>query len=101
MIEVRDFSFTYGTAEKPTLEKISLEVPAGKLLLVTGHSAAGKTTLALALAGILHQEIGGDFEGISTFKGKAIGEFDGMKELSRHVGMVFDDAESQLIFTSV
>ena len=101
MIEVRDFSFTYGTAEKPTLENISLEVPAGKLLLVTGHSAAGKTTLALALAGILHQEIGGSFEGNITFKGKAIGEFDGMKELSRHVGMVFDDAESQLIFTSV
>lgn len=101
MIEVRDFSYTYGTAEKPTLENISLEVPAGKLLLVTGHSAAGKTTLALALAGILHQEIGGTFKGSITFKGKSIGEFDGMKELSRHVGMVFDDAESQLIFTSV
>ena len=83
MIEVRDFSYTYGTAEKPTLENISLEVPAGELLLVTGHSAAGKTTLALALAGILHQEIGGSFEGSITFKGKAIGEFDGMKELSR------------------
>ncbi|MFY1111340.1 MAG: ABC transporter ATP-binding protein [Methanosarcinaceae archaeon] len=101
MIRARDFSYTYGTAEKPTLENISLEVPAGELLLVTGHSAAGKTTLALALAGILHQEIGGSFEGSVTFKGKAIGEFDGMKELSRHVGMVFDDAESQLIFTSV
>ncbi len=101
MIKVRDFSYTYGTAEKPTLENINLEVPAGELLLVTGHSAAGKTTLALALAGILHQEIGGSFEGSIIFKGKAIGEFDGMKELSRHVGMVFDDAESQLIFTSV
>ncbi len=101
MIEAGDFSYTYGTAEKPALENISLEVPAGELLLVTGHSAAGKTTLALALAGILHQEIGGSFQGSITFKGKAIGEFDGMKELSRHVGMVFDDAESQLIFTSV
>lgn len=101
MIRVRDFSYTYGTAEKPSLESISLEVPAGELLLVTGHSAAGKTTLAFALAGILHQEIGGSFEGSITFKGKAIGEFDGMKELSHHVGMVFDDAESQLIFTTV
>ncbi|MGB9939318.1 ABC transporter ATP-binding protein [Methanosarcina sp.] len=101
MIELKDFSYTYSTAENPVLKKVNLEVRQGELLLVTGHSAAGKTTLALAMAGILHHEIGGRIEGEIVFKSRNIKDFDGMKELSRHVGMVFDDAESQLIFTSV
>lgn len=101
MIELRNFSYTYGTAEKPALKNITLDVKSGELLLVTGHSAAGKTTLALAMAGILHHELGGKIEGSISFKNKDIKSFDGMKELSRHTGMVFDDAESQLIFTTV
>jgi energy-coupling factor transport system ATP-binding protein len=101
MIELRNFSYTYGTAEKPALKNINLEVKKGELLLVTGHSAAGKTTLALAIAGILHHELGGKIEGSLSFKNRDIKSFDGMKELSRHTGMVFDDAESQLIFTTV
>lgn len=101
MIELKDVSYTYGTAENPVLKKINLEVRQGELLLVTGHSAAGKTTLALAMAGILHHEIGGKTEGEIIFKNRNVKSFNGMKELSRHIGMVFDDAESQLIFTSV
>ena len=101
MIVLKDFSYTYRTAETPVLNKINLEVQQGELLLVTGHSAAGKTTLALAMAGILHHEIGGKTEGEIIFKNRNVKSFNGMKELSRHIGMVFDDAESQLIFTSV
>ncbi|AKB44324.1 ABC transporter ATP-binding protein [Methanosarcina vacuolata] len=101
MIVLKDFSYTYRTAETPVLNKINLEVRQGELLLVTGHSAAGKTTLALAMAGILHHEIGGKTEGEIIFKNRNVKSFNGMKELSRHIGMVFDDAESQLIFTSV
>jgi energy-coupling factor transporter ATP-binding protein EcfA2 len=101
MIEFRNFSYTYGTAKKPALKNINLEVKEGELLLVTGHSAAGKTTLALAMAGILHHELGGKIEGNLSFKNRDIKDFDGMKELSRYTGMVFDDAESQLIFTTV
>jgi energy-coupling factor transport system ATP-binding protein len=101
MIELRNFSYTYGTADIPTLKNINLDVKKGELLLVTGHSAAGKTTLALAMAGILHHELGGKIEGSLSFKNRDIKSFDGMKELSRHIGMVFDDAESQLIFTTV
>jgi len=101
MIELRNFSYTYGTAASPALKNINLEVRKGELLLVTGHSAAGKTTLALAMAGILHHEIGGKIEGSISFQNRDIKEFDGIKELSRHIGVVFDDAESQLIFTTV
>ena len=101
MIELRNFSYTYGTATIPALKNIDLEVRKGELLLVTGHSAAGKTTLAFAMAGILHHEIGGKIEGNISFQNRDVKEFDGIKELSRHIGVVFDDAESQLIFTTV
>ncbi len=53
------------------------------------------------MAGILHHELGGKIEGNFRFKNRDIKDFDGMKELSRYTGMVFDDAESQLIFTTV
>ncbi len=101
MIELRNFSYTYGTAENLALKNITLDIRKGELLLVTGHSAAGKTTLALAMAGILHHELGGKIEGSLIFKDRDIKDFEGMKELSRYIGMVFDDAESQLIFTTV
>jgi len=101
MIGLREFSYTYGVAENSSLKNINLEIRKGELLLVTGHSGAGKTTLAFAIAGILHHENGGRIEGEIIFKTRDIRDFDGMKELSRHIGMVFDDAESQLIFTSV
>lgn len=101
MIELKDFSYTYNVAGTPALKNINLDVKKGELLLVTGHSAAGKTTLALAIAGILHHEIGGKIEGEIFFKKRNIREYNGMKDLNKHVGMVFDDAESQLIFTSV
>ena len=64
MIKLRNFTYTYGTAENSTLKNINLEIRAGELILVTGHSAAGKTTLALAMAGILHHEIGGRIEAL-------------------------------------
>ena len=53
------------------------------------------------MAGIFHHEIGGKIEGSISFQNRDVKEFDGIKELSRHIGVVFDDAESQLIFTTV
>ncbi|WP_326552009.1 ABC transporter ATP-binding protein [Micromonospora sp. NBC_01813] len=42
----------YGTTE-PVLRDVSLTVPPGRLLAVTGPSGAGKTTLLSAMAGVL------------------------------------------------
>jgi len=45
MIEVRDLTFTYPGAPAPALKGIDLTVRPGELVLVTGPTGAGKTTL--------------------------------------------------------
>ncbi len=79
-LTVRDASFTYGAGAesiagigaeaqlgsraaeepeskphivRPALKNVSLDVPAGKMTVLTGHSGAGKSTLADVLLGLL------------------------------------------------
>ena len=44
-IEFRDVQFSYGGAQEPTLNGVSLSVRAGQTLAIVGRSGAGKTTL--------------------------------------------------------
>lgn len=101
MILATSLSYTYPLATVPALKEITLSISAGELILITGPTAAGKTTLCLALAGILQHEFGGVLTGHLSFKNQPIADYHGMSELNRHISMVFDDADAQLIFTSV
>ncbi len=101
MILATSLSYTYPMTHAPALQDITLSIGKGELILITGPTAAGKTTLCLALAGILHHELGGTLTGHLSFQGRPIAEYDGMSELNQHISMVFDDADAQLIFTSV
>jgi energy-coupling factor transport system ATP-binding protein len=101
MIELDNVSYTYPHTVQKALHQISLSLPKGKCILVTGPSGAGKTTLCLAAAGILHHEYGGKKEGRVNLEGKDIAGFAGLSELAKKIGIVFDDAEAQMIFTTV
>ena len=101
MILVTGLNYTYPMATSPALRDITLSIGSGEVILITGPTAAGKTTLCHALAGILHHEFGGILSGHLSFQGRPVSEYNGMSELNQHVSMVFDDADAQLIFTSV
>lgn len=45
-IAINEITFTYPTAEKPALDKISFEVKAGQSLALVGRSGSGKSTIA-------------------------------------------------------
>ena len=94
-------SYTYPGSGASVLGGIDLDVRRGEIVLVTGPTGAGKTTLCLAASGILHHEYGGTLEGRITILGKNIRDYPGMAGIGRHVGVVFDDADAQLIFTTV
>ncbi len=101
MILASSLSYTYPMSTTPALQEITLSISAGELILITGPTAAGKTTLCLALAGILQHELGGTLTGHLSFQGRPMAEYEGMSQLNQHISMVFDDADAQLIFTSV
>jgi energy-coupling factor transport system ATP-binding protein len=101
MIELEHISYTYPHTVQKALHHLTLSLPKGRCVMVTGPSGAGKTTLCLAAAGILHHEYGGKKEGRVTLEGNDIANYSGLSELARKIGIVFDDAEAQMIFTTV
>ncbi|MCE5297892.1 MAG: ATP-binding cassette domain-containing protein [Methanoregulaceae archaeon] len=101
MIELTDISYTYPHTVQPALHRITLSLEKGRCIMVTGPSGAGKTSLCLAASGILHHEYGGKKEGSVIVDGKDVAEYKTLSDLAQNVGVVFDDPEAQMIFTTV
>ncbi|WP_265580609.1 ABC transporter ATP-binding protein [Methanofollis aquaemaris] len=101
MIRIEGLVYTYPGAEIPALRGIDLSVAAGEIVLVTGPTGAGKTTLCRAAGGVLAHEYGGTLEGSVGLGGRMIEDYDGMTEIARVAGIAFDDADAQLIFSTV
>ncbi len=101
MIDLKNVSYTYPRTVQPALHRVSLSLEKGRCIMVTGPSGAGKTSLCLAASGILHHEYGGKKEGAVIVDGKDVAEYRTLSDLARNVGVVFDDPEAQMIFTTV
>jgi len=93
-------SYLYPNANELSLRDVSLEVRRGEFLGVIGPTGSGKTTLCLAMNGIVPQFFGGRFFGRALVAGLDTLE-NPVSVLARHVGTVMDDPETQLITTSV
>ena len=63
MLKIQDLSWTLGTGEE-ILKNVSLEIPEGKLTVITGPNGGGKTSLAKLIAG-LEKPVSGSIIGIS------------------------------------
>ena len=99
-IEFADVSFTYEGAKTPAIENINLKVRTGEVVLITGPSGAGKTTLCSCLNGLVPQFHNGVLKGQVLVKGKDTKKTR-VGVLSSLVGLVFQDPESQLISPTV
>lgn len=97
---VERLSFRYPGASTLALHDVSLTVEQGKCLALMGATGAGKTTLCLALVGIVPQFFGGELYGAVRVGGLDTLEHP-VSTLARKVGMVFQDPETQLTATSV
>jgi len=91
---------TPGGEPIPVLKGVNLRVRRGEFLALMGPTGAGKTTLCLALNGILPHLMGGTFEGRVVVAGMDTREH-GPGQMSRQVGLVFQDPESQLFNMTV
>jgi energy-coupling factor transporter ATP-binding protein EcfA2 len=101
MITLESVSYTYPRAGRDAVSDITLSLKKGECVLISGHSGSGKTTLCLAAAGILEHEYGGKKSGRVAVNGKDVREYRDLSDLSSSVGILFDDPDSQLLFTTV
>jgi len=90
-IHIDSFRFSYPTVDEFALDGISFDLSAGEVLGVVGPVEAGKTTLAMALAGFAPRHTGGTTEGTIFVAGR-----DPREARDNQVAMVFEDYSAQL-----
>ncbi len=95
-----DFGFQYEDRTQPALMGIDLEVYKGEVLLIVGSSGCGKSSLVLAMNGVIPHLLKGKVTGSVSVLGQDVANLS-PSTLARRVGVVFQDPEVQLFAASV
>ncbi|MEM0349817.1 MAG: ABC transporter ATP-binding protein [Candidatus Caldarchaeum sp.] len=99
-IEVKSFWWKYATSSDWVLSDINLSVQEGEFVVITGPTGAGKTTLCLAMSGLIPHHYNGTLKGKVNVFGKDTFSLDS-SDMANLVGIVFQDPESQFLTMSV
>jgi energy-coupling factor transport system ATP-binding protein len=100
-VQIRNLTFGYSEEDpKPVLNDISLDVDEGEFLAIEGPTGSGKTTLCLTLNGIVPHATPGLFQGDVVVAGRNTKNAS-VPDLALDVGVVYQDAESQLFGLTV
>ncbi|MCR5153696.1 MAG: energy-coupling factor ABC transporter ATP-binding protein [Lachnospiraceae bacterium] len=101
MIEFKNVSFSYNTVNidgetipVDGLKDFNLTVNKGELLVLTGSSGCGKTTVTRLINGLIPHYYKGEIRGSVTLNGENISEKP-IYETAAHVGSVFQNPRSQ------
>jgi energy-coupling factor transporter ATP-binding protein EcfA2 len=105
IIRVEDLHYAYaaplpGALPEWVLRGVSFEVEEGEFLSIMGPTGVGKTTLCLALNGIVPQSTGGVIRGDVTVDGLNTKRHP-VSQLAQRIGLVFQEPETQLFNMSV
>lgn len=100
MIEVSDMSFRYREGASCAVADVNLRIPDGAFVGVTGPAGSGKSTLTYALNGIVPHCYPGDFYGSVRIDGVDTVDA-GLSDISRLVGSVCQDIDSQMVASVV
>ncbi|WP_375001783.1 ABC transporter ATP-binding protein [Aeromicrobium sp. CTD01-1L150] len=90
MIELRDVTFTYEDAAEPVLHDVSLTMQEGELVLVSGRTGTGKSTLLRTMNGLVPHFTGGELRGDVLIDGASVAGVP-PRELAHLVGWVGQD----------
>ncbi|WP_444685359.1 ABC transporter ATP-binding protein [Alkalicoccus luteus] len=99
VIELKRVSFAY-EEEAPLLHDISLQFQAGECCLIGGASGSGKSTLALIMNGLYPEAVEGTMRGEVRLHGRPLSSYR-KGEAAQHIGVLFQDPESQFCMISV
>lgn len=105
LIRIENLSYSYpaiasGQSPVSVLKGIDISIERGEFVSIMGPTGAGKTTLALAVNGIVPHSTGGTIKGQVFTCGMNTKEHE-VPELAQKVGIVFQDPETQLFTMTV
>ena len=98
-IMIRDLTFSYG-GNGNQLEHISLDIAAGEVIVMTGPSGSGKSSLTRVINGLIPYFYEGELSGDVFVDGKPLKEIPSW-ERGKIVGNVFQDPRSQFFANEV
>jgi len=100
VVKIENLSYFYPYSEVAVLDHINLSIKEGEIVVLTGPTGSGKTTLCLTLNGVIPHILGGKLDGRVLVDGMDVLEHD-VAELSTKVGIVFQSPDVQLFSSSV
>ncbi len=99
-VTVEGLSFRYPSWDTAALSDVSLSIAPGQWLTIVGPTGAGKSTLCLALCGVIPQLQDGELSGRVTVCGMDTADTP-VHDLALRLGVLFQHFESQLFCTDV
>ncbi len=100
IVRLDGFSLRYPQAEAPAPRDLTLSIASGERVLLLGPSGSGKSSLALALAGVIPHGVPATLSGVCAVAGSDAGAAQ-PAALARKVAIVFQDPESQFCTLTV
>jgi energy-coupling factor transport system ATP-binding protein len=99
-VSFEDVSYTYPNGDTPSLHQLKGEIEDGSFVVVMGHGGAGKSSLCFAVNGLIPRFFRGEYSGRVIVREMKVAE-SSIPDLSKTVGLVFQDFETQLFSTNV
>ncbi|MDR0884118.1 MAG: energy-coupling factor ABC transporter ATP-binding protein [Oscillospiraceae bacterium] len=99
-VDFQHVTFRYEHASRDALHDLTLAIPEGAFVGLTGSGGTGKSTLLYAIAGAVPHYLRGDFYGACRVFGHDTVDTPPV-ELARTVGLVMQDTESQFVAVEV
>ncbi|GAA0060158.1 MULTISPECIES: ABC transporter ATP-binding protein [Bacillota] len=98
IINLKNVSFKYHNVPINSLKNINLKILKGEVILLTGRSGCGKTTLTRTINGLIPKFYEGVLKGQVLINGRSIKDLKSY-ELASFVGTVFQDPRTQFFTT--
>lgn len=95
IIRFEDVTYFYPGTETPAIKDINLSLDEGEIILITGPSGAGKTTLCSTLNRIVPEAYEGKLTGRIFFRDEDISKYS-IGQMAFKAGMLFQDPSGQL-----
>lgn len=99
-IEIKNYSFRYAGTEADVLKNCDFTLNYGEFAVLSGDSGAGKSTLLASVIGSIPHILSGEQSGEIRIDGQDISGRR-ISEISRLVGSVLQDADSQIVHARV